>query len=76
MQADRYTYRVTWSAEAREHAGLCAEFPSLCCHAPTPDEALTAIRRVVRDAVRDMQTRGEPVPMPLAWSHESPSSQS
>ena len=26
---DRYTYRVTWSEEDREHVGLCAEFPGL-----------------------------------------------
>ena len=26
---DRYTYRITWSAEDGEHVGLCAEFPSL-----------------------------------------------
>ena len=30
MNADHYTYRVTWSPEDGEHVGLCAEFPSLC----------------------------------------------
>ena len=27
--SDRYTYRITWSAEDGENVGLCAEFPSL-----------------------------------------------
>ncbi|GEM_PF-5636466 len=27
--ADKYTYRITWSAENEEYVGLCAEFPSL-----------------------------------------------
>ena len=27
--SDRYTYRITWSAEDGEHVGLCAEFPLL-----------------------------------------------
>jgi len=31
---DQYTYRITWSAEDREHLGLCAEFPSLSWLAP------------------------------------------
>jgi len=76
MQADHYTYRVAWSAEDREHAGLCAEFPSLSWLAATPDDALTGIRRVVREAVREMQARGETVPTPLAWSLESQTPQS
>lgn len=31
MDSKQYTYRVTWSAENNEYAGLCAEFPSLSC---------------------------------------------
>ena len=49
---DHYTYRITWSAEDGEHVGLCAEFPSLSWLAPTPDEALAGIRRLVRDSSR------------------------
>lgn len=66
MSIDHYTYRVTWSAEDREHVGLCAEFPSLSWLAGTPEEALAGIRKVVKDVVRDMKASGEPIPAPLA----------
>ena len=51
MNINHYTYRVTWSGEDNEHVGLCAEFPSLSWLAPTPEKALSGIRRVVADAV-------------------------
>jgi len=66
MTNDHYTYRVTWSAEDKEHVGLCVEFPSLSWLAPTPESALAGIRKVVRDVVRDMTVAGEAVPSPLA----------
>jgi predicted HicB family RNase H-like nuclease len=66
MKSDHYTYRVTWSAEDEEHVGLCVEFPSLSWLAATPEEALTGIRRMVRDVVREMKTAGDPIPIPLA----------
>jgi predicted HicB family RNase H-like nuclease len=66
MNINHYTYRVTWSAEDNEHVGLCAEFPSLSWLAPTPEKALSGIRRVVADAVTDMKASGEPVPEALA----------
>jgi len=62
MKTDHYTYRVTWSAEDGEHAGLCVEFPSLSWLAATPEAALAGIRKMVRDVVRDMKTSGEPIP--------------
>ena len=63
---DRYTYRVTWSAEDSEYVGLCAEFPSLSWLAQTPEEALQGIRDVVAEVVEDMATTGEVAPAPLA----------
>ena len=66
MNVNHYTYRVTWSAEDKEHLGLCAEFPSLSWLAPSPEEALAGIRRVVADVVDDMQASGEAVPDALA----------
>lgn len=63
---DRYTYRVTWSEEDKEHVGLCAEFPSLSWLASSPEAALRGIRAVVADAVKDMRASGESVPEPLA----------
>ena len=71
MSVDHYTYRVTWSAEDGEHVGLCAEFPSLSWLAKTPETALKGIRRVVADAVADMQAAGEDIPVALAEKHYS-----
>ncbi len=64
--SDRYTYRITWSAEDGENVGLCAEFPSLSWLAPSPEMALAGIGRLVRDVVSDMQATGETPPEPLA----------
>lgn len=66
MQTDHYTYRVTWSAEDKEHVGLCVEFPSLSWLAKTPEDALKGIRKAVAQVVRDMHAFGEAVPVPLA----------
>jgi len=63
---DHYTYRVTWSEEDCEYAGLCAEFPSLSWLAETPEEALKGIRGVVAEVVDDLKRNSEPVPEPLA----------
>jgi len=71
MSVGHYTYRVSWSAEDDEHVGLCAEFPSLSWLSKTPEAALKGIRRVVSEAVSDMQTAGEAIPVPLAEKHYS-----
>ena len=63
---DRYTYRVTWSADDKEHVGLCAEFPSLSWLAPTPDEAFSALRQLVPDALNEMRASNETAPTPMA----------
>ena len=63
---DRYTYRVTWSADDNEHVGLCAEFPSLSWLASTPDEAFSGIRQLVSDTLDDMRTTNETAPKPMA----------
>ena len=57
MKTDRYTYRVTWSAEDGEHVGLCAA---------TPEAALKGVRKLVADVLADLQANGEPVPVPIA----------
>jgi predicted HicB family RNase H-like nuclease len=66
MNADHYTYRVTWSAEDGEHVGLCAEFPSLSWLDKTPEKALKGIRRIVAESVVDMESNHEPIPEPIA----------
>src|SRR5277367_3544704 len=66
MIKDHYTYRVTWSPEDQEYVGLCVEFASLSWLAKTPEAALAGIRKVVAEAVADMNANGEAPPTPLA----------
>jgi predicted HicB family RNase H-like nuclease len=65
-EADKYTYRVTWSEEDEEFVGLCAEFPGLSWLAKSPDEALKGIRSIINDCVQDMAKNGEEIPKPIA----------
>jgi predicted HicB family RNase H-like nuclease len=71
MSADHFTYRVSWSQEDGEYLGLCVELPSLSWLAATPVKALSGIRQVAAEAVADMQSNGEPIPVPLAERHYS-----
>ena len=41
--AEKYTYRVLWSAEDQQYVGRCTEFPDLCDWATTHDAALAGI---------------------------------
>ncbi len=66
LKNDRYTYRVTWSEEDQEYVGLCVEFPSLSWLDENPEAALTGIRQVVADAVKDMKDSKETPPEPIS----------
>lgn len=66
MNADRYTYRVTWSEEDGEFVGLCAEFPSLSWLASSQAKALSGIVAVVAEVLADMRRTGEQIPDPLS----------
>jgi predicted HicB family RNase H-like nuclease len=66
IKKDKYTYRVTWSEDDNEYVGLCAEFPGLSWLAKTPEKALSGIRKVVDDVVKDMHKHGESVPEPIS----------
>ena len=66
LKNDRYTYRITWSEEDQEYAGLCVEFPSLSWLDENPEAALAGIRQVVADSVKDMKSSGETPPEPLS----------
>ncbi|WP_193045255.1 hypothetical protein [Mycolicibacterium baixiangningiae] len=48
-----YAYRVEWSPADNEFVGLVAEFPSLSWLAPTEDEALRGIIKVVEQIAAD-----------------------
>ncbi len=71
MKKDKFTYRVTWSEDDNEYAGLCAEFPSLSWLAKTPESALKGIRKVVDEVMRDMHKKGEDMPEPISSRHFS-----
>ncbi|MBM4325215.1 MAG: toxin-antitoxin system HicB family antitoxin [Deltaproteobacteria bacterium] len=71
LKNNRYTYRITWSEDDNEYVGLCAEFPSLSWLAKKPEAALKGIRKLVEDAVNDMQKERESVPEPIACRHYS-----
>lgn len=71
MCVDHYTYRVTWSPEDGEHVGLRVEFPSLSWLVDTPEAALKGIRKVVTEAMANMEASGETAPAPLAEKHYS-----
>jgi predicted HicB family RNase H-like nuclease len=66
LQNDRYTYRVTWSEEDSQSVGLCAEFASLSWLAHSPEAALRGVRKLVAEAVADMEKNGEEIPEPIS----------
>ena len=63
---DRYTYRILWSEEDQEHAGLCAEFPGLSWLKASPEAALSGIRQLIKETVADLLEQEEPIPEPIA----------
>ena len=66
MGADRYTYRVGWSADDHEYVGTCVEFPSLSWLDEDEDQAFRGVRTLVQDTVAEMAAANEPVPEPIA----------
>ena len=66
LKNDRYTYRITWSKEDKEYAGLCVEFSSLSWLDKNPEAALAGIRNMVAEAVQDMKANKETPPEPIA----------
>jgi predicted HicB family RNase H-like nuclease len=71
LKNDRYTYRVTWSEDDQEYAGLCTEFPSLSWIGKTPEAALKGIREIVQSVINDMSRTGEEIPEPIACKRYS-----
>ncbi len=68
---DYYTYRVFWSEDDGEYAGLCAEFPGLSWLDADQDKAFRGIRKLVSDAVKDMEENREEIPEPLSMKKYS-----
>ena len=63
--AEKYAYRVEWSAEDNAHIANCLEFPSLFAHGRTAQEALLEVEKVVAETIRWMKEDGEDVPEPI-----------
>jgi DNA-binding phage protein len=53
LRAAKDNYRVIWSAEDNEYVGLCDSYASLSWLAPTAEEALAGILRLVADINAD-----------------------
>lgn len=68
---DHYSYKLTWSVEDREFAGLCAEFPSLSYLHEDRSAALEGITNLVKAIVADMEANDEKVPEPIAEKNYS-----
>ncbi|ALE03514.1 type II toxin-antitoxin system HicB family antitoxin [Bartonella ancashensis] len=66
MNNNHYTYRVLWSEEDEEYVGLCTEFPSLSWLDAQAENALKGIMNLVSEAVADMESNGEKIPVPLS----------
>ncbi len=66
LKSDRYTYRITWSPDDQEYAGLCVEFGSLSWLAESPEASLDGIRKIVAEVVQEMSSKGESPPLPLS----------
>jgi predicted HicB family RNase H-like nuclease len=65
QKIEHYTYRLTWSEDDKQWAGLCVEFPSLSYLASTQQKALRGIVKVVAEVVEDMAANKESIPQPL-----------
>ena len=66
VDVSHFTFRVTWSAEDGEFVATCLEFPSLSWLAPSRNEAIEGLERLVVDVVDDMRANHERVPEPFA----------
>lgn len=71
LESDKYAYRVIWSEEDQEFAGLCAKFPSLSWLDSSSEAALKGICSLVKESVEDMAANQEKTPLPLSTRHYS-----
>ena len=64
VSAERYTYRLAWSAKEAEFIATVVEFPSLSWIADSREDALAGLTSVVEEVLQDMLTEGEEIPAP------------
>lgn len=65
MDANKYTYQVSWSEEDREYVATVLEFPSLSWLAPHRQEAENGLVDLLAEVLDDMERAGEVIPTPL-----------
>ncbi|AWB84182.1 type II toxin-antitoxin system HicB family antitoxin [Corynebacterium liangguodongii] len=65
MDARKYTFQVSWSAEDQEFVATVLEFPSLSWLAEDRREALDGLLDLVEEVISDMEENGEKVPEPF-----------
>ena len=63
-RADRYTYRLAWSAKDEEFIATVVEFPSLSWISDTREGALSGLTALVDEVVQDLVAEGEEIPAP------------
>jgi len=64
FDAERYTYRLAWSAQDAEFIATVVEFPSLSWIARTRAGALRGLTSMVEGILQDMREGGEEIPAP------------
>ena len=64
LHADRYTYRLAWSARGNEFTATVVEFPSLSWIADTREVALDGLTSIVEEVLQEMLVEGEDIPAP------------
>ncbi len=62
--AEKYTYRVLWSADDQQHVGVCSEFPDLRHQATTHNSALIGIVALVDRRLKDLRAQLKDPPTP------------
>jgi predicted HicB family RNase H-like nuclease len=65
FSTDEYSYRVFYSPEEESFVALIDELPGLSALASTMEGALREIRVVVKEGLRLLLEKGQPIPEPL-----------
>src|SRR5438552_17341139 len=60
----RYSVVVSWSEEDGEYMATSPEWPELSWLAPSEPDAISGLRRVIRDAIEVLTDDGSPIPAP------------
>ena len=67
-EVTRYSVAVVWSEEDGEYIASSPEWPALSWLAPSEPEAISGLRKVIRDAIGVLEEEGSPIPPPQPQS--------